>query len=207
GRYVAEGTIMGNQHDKSGFWFANGKEPGIVYIRKDVLERNIQTLIVDYDKPFSEQSAEAVLSIGKEGLEGGVNQAIINFVKGDDAKIQDGDKHSEVQVAPHRMVVNHDVAPERNRDGEPAGRGGTESRRGKRLEEDLLAETTGAAPDSKAKKGDDEGRASFFSSSASIQADLAAGHSRQELERNSNPTQAEKPASSASFSTSALFRN
>jgi hypothetical protein len=105
---VKPGTILG---DKNGFWFKTGSD-GIVYIRKDVLEANIQTVIVDYDEPYHVSSGKPVRSIGTMSSQVGVYEHPILFVQVDDPALRDLGQKEKTQVASSQGVRSSaDEAP------------------------------------------------------------------------------------------------
>lgn len=75
--YCPPGTILGNQN---GFWFEQG-EKGVVYIRKDVLAENLQTVMVDYNDSYHVSEGIKVASLGT--LDSSVDVPPIDFVVAD----------------------------------------------------------------------------------------------------------------------------
>jgi hypothetical protein len=76
--FVAPGTILG---DRNSFWFKTGQD-GVVYIRKDVLESHLKTVLVDLDVPYNYLDGGQVLSLGNLSTAGAMVDAI-EFVEGD----------------------------------------------------------------------------------------------------------------------------
>jgi hypothetical protein len=92
--YVKEGTILG---DPDSFWCKTGSR-GIVYIRKDVVEANLQTLLVEYDESYHVSSGKPVRSIGTMSSEAGVYEHPIPFVQTDDPARSDVSQTEKTKV-------------------------------------------------------------------------------------------------------------
>jgi hypothetical protein len=76
--FVAPGTVLG---DRNNFWFKTGQD-GVVYIRKDVLQSHLKTVLVDLDVPYNSREGSKVLSLGNLSTPGAMVDPI-DFVEGD----------------------------------------------------------------------------------------------------------------------------
>lgn len=137
--FMPPGTILGN---KNGFWFETG-EKGTVYIRKDVLDKHLQTVLVDYKDAFVASSGKQVQGIGTLSRS---EDGPINFVNGDEpAKraeqrerpIESSGGPDRIEKAPEMRAPKRENAPDFHR--------GSSSRKGRRGDEGVDGESDATA--------------------------------------------------------------
>jgi len=75
-RCYAPGTVLG---EKNSVWWKAG-ENGIVYVRKDVMEKNLMTVMVQYDTQYNASMEKPVTLLGTLKPQGTTYDAPIDFI-------------------------------------------------------------------------------------------------------------------------------
>lgn len=78
-RFYAPGTALGKNGKDEISWLV-GEQQGIVYVRKDIFEKNLQTVIVQTDQRFSADVRSDVTLLGLEADSGSQTEPI-NFIE------------------------------------------------------------------------------------------------------------------------------
>jgi hypothetical protein len=83
-RSYAPGTVLG---EKNSVWWKAG-ENGIVYVRKDVMEKNLVTVMVQYDTQYNASMEKPVTLLGTLKTQGTTYDAPIDFIRPTPRKVE-----------------------------------------------------------------------------------------------------------------------
>ena len=173
-RSYAPGTVLG---EKNSVWWKAG-ENGIVYVRKDVMEKNLVTVMVQYDTQYNASMEKPVTLLGTLKTQGTTYDAPIDFIRPTPRKVEpeqqkasessrkalpeeEDKKKTLAELALEQQIVKR--AKDQNADDMDVNL--TRARQGKKDEKEIISEYDEQQDRGVKEKGDaNDNYASFFSS-------------------------------------------